>query len=200
MSDKEKVVKLDALLKKNNGKINYTSLKSLKLKSNTKIKEKVTKIKGGNIIGVNSGAIKPADPSEVAKSLNLKYPAATMSSKIVHTGQGYSRGQIVAKKDEPKVNKIYSTKPDVPIQFIRDTIKGYSPDEAENGLEAADKGLATTLTGGFTIMNNSLREPNFYDKVVMKDTVLPSGYKAAHMINSLKKRISPELQSPEKAF
>ena len=59
MSDKEKVVKLDALLKKNNGKINYSSLKSLKLKSNTKIKEKVSKIKGGNIIGANSGVIKP---------------------------------------------------------------------------------------------------------------------------------------------
>ena len=165
MSDKEKVVKLDALLKKNNGKINYSSLKSLKLKGNTKIKEKVSKIKGGNIIGTNSGVIKPANPSEVAKSLNLKYPTATMSSKIVHTGQGYSRGQIIAKKDETKVNKIYSTEPDVPIQFNRDTIKGYSPDEAQNGFEAADKGLATTLNGGYAIMNNRLREPDFYSKV-----------------------------------
>ncbi len=69
MSDKEKVVKLNALLKKNNGKINYNSLKSLKIKGNTKIKEKVTKTKGGNIIGVNSGAI----TSEVAKSLNLLF-------------------------------------------------------------------------------------------------------------------------------
>ncbi len=165
-----------------------------KIKGNTKIKEKVTKIKGGN---VSNGLIKPADLSQIAKDLKEKMKPVKMNVNMTHTNPGYSQAQILAKKDDSKVNKIYSTKPDVPIQFIRDTIKGYSPDEAENGLEAADKGLATTLTGGFTIMNNSIREPNFYDKVVMKDTVLPSGYKAAYMINSLKKRISPELQSPE---
>ena len=176
MSDKEKVVKLDALLKKNNGKINYSSLKSLKIKGNTKIKEKVTKIKGGNVsVGVSNGLIKPADLSQIAKDLKEKMKPVKMNVNMTHTNPGYSQAQILAKKDDSKVNKIYSTKPDVPIQFIRDTNKGYSPDEAENGLEAADKGLATTLTGGFTIMNNSLREPNFYDKVVMKDTVLPTG-------------------------
>ncbi len=45
MADKEKVIKLNALLKKNNGKLNYNSLKSLK------VKEKVTNVKGGNISG-----------------------------------------------------------------------------------------------------------------------------------------------------
>jgi len=194
MSDKEKVVKLNALLKKNNGKINYNNLKSLKIKDK---KIKVSNIKGGNITGDNGGIIKPANPSEVAKSLNLKYPKTTLTSKIVHTGQGYSRGQILAKKDDSKVNKIYSTEPEAPIQFNKDTIKGYSPDEAENGLEAADKGLATTLNGGYVVMNNRLREPNFYDKLAVRNDLLPLGYKAAYMINSLKKRISPELQSPE---
>jgi hypothetical protein len=192
MSDKEKVIKLNALLKKNNGKLNYNSLKSLK------VKDKVTNVKGGNI----SGVIK--NQSQYANVAKWNPPPAKMSVNMTHTEPGYSKAQILAKKDESNIKKSSTTKligptgPSVPIQLIRDNIKGYTPDEAENGLEAADKGLPTTLNGGYTIMNNRIREPTIYSKVGIRDDLLPLGYRAAYLINSLKENNrSPEVQTPD---
>ncbi len=123
---------------------------------------------------------------------------------MTHTEPGYSNAQILAKKDESNIKKSSTTKligptgPSVPIQLIRDNIKGYTPDEAENGLEAADKGLPTTLNGGYAIMNNRIREPTIYSKVGIREDLLPLGYRAAYLINSLKENNrSPEVQTPD---
>ena len=91
MSDKEKVIKLNALLKKNNGKLNYSSLKSLK------VKDKVTNVKGGNISGVIQ------NKSQYANVAKWNPPPAKMSVNMTHTESGYSNAQILAKKDESNI-------------------------------------------------------------------------------------------------
>ena len=97
MSDKDKVVKLNALMKKNNGKLDYNCLKLLK-------------VKGGNS---GNGVIKPTNPSEVAKGLKSKPEPAKMNLKMVQNEAGFSKAQILAKKDDSKQKKIYTNEPDV---------------------------------------------------------------------------------------
>lgn len=159
MANKQKEDKLNALLKKNKGSLNYDALKSLKIKD---------------------GVIQPAKVK-----FEYKPSPAKLKGTIPQNKDYYPKAKIYAAVNEP-LKKPSLTGPTVKLIPVNDNpsnITPYSPDQADNGLLAADKGLPTTLNGGYIIMNNRIVKPDMYRTAAQRNEVLPQGYKAAYLMN-----------------
>jgi hypothetical protein len=169
MSNKSREAKLNALLKKNNGNLNYSSLKTV------------------------SGGLKPQQPKKVSFNKTAKVNVEMTRSK----DNNYSKAQIYPKYGSNNNIKFHSTEALDPIKFREPVKDTYSPDVAQDGLQASDEGLPTSMNGEFVMMNNKLVKPELYNKMAQRNDYFNSGYRAALLLNLNKVRQSPINQTTD---
>jgi len=190
MSGKDREAKLNEILKKNKGKLDFNMIRKSKDFAVLQ-RQKPQKAKKPASSKTKIGS--PRDVHQLTSAPEFFKPKLDM---VRYKDKVPTQGQYTYKFKNYKPYPKYSSEPFVPLERTNPTDEfGYTAEQAASGLHAADMGYPSTYNGKLAMLSNKHVKPDVYRNLYQTKELLPAGYRAALAIN-----IEREKQKEEAKF